>query len=93
MLGITKPERVMFFSAGGGGRVSDKQSSIDPSFFEKISMGDSILADRRFTFKEEFAAIGATLKIRHFPKGTNQLSGKEVQYTSTNSNTQETIFV
>ena len=31
-----------------------------------------------FTFKEELAAVGATLKIPHFTKGKHQLSGKEV---------------
>ena len=41
-------------------------------------MGDCILADRGFTFKEELAAVGATLKIPHFTKGKSQLSGKEV---------------
>ena len=41
-------------------------------------MGDHILADRGFTFKEEFAAVGATLKNPTFTKGESQLSGKEV---------------
>ena len=63
----------MFLSAGWGGRVSDKQISIDSSFFEKIYMGNCILADRGFTLKEELAA----LKITHFTKGKKQLSGKE----------------
>ena len=45
-----------------------------PVFFEKIYMGNCILADRGFTLKEELAA----LKITHFTKGRKQLSGKEV---------------
>ena len=64
----------MFLSAGWCGRVSNKQISIDSGFFEKISMGNCILADTGFTLKDELAA----LKITHFTKGKNQLSGKEL---------------
>ena len=78
LIGITISGAVLFLSAGWGGRVSDKQISIDSGFFQKISMGDCILADRGFTFKEELAAVGATLKIPHFTKGKSQLSGKEI---------------
>ena len=46
---------VVLLSAGWGGRVSDKQISIDSDFFDKISMGDCILADRGFTFKKELS--------------------------------------
>ena len=74
MIGIAPSGAVMFLSAGWGGRVSDKQISIDSGFFEKIYMGNCILADRGFTLKEELAA----LKITHFTKGKKQLSGKEV---------------
>ena len=62
----------------------DKQISIDSGFFEKISLGDCILADRGFTFKEELAAV--TLKIPHFTKGKSQLSGKEVDTSRQLSN-------
>ena len=41
-------------------------------------MSDCILADRGFTFKEELVSLGATLKVPHFTKGKNPLSGKEV---------------
>ena len=47
----------MFLSADWDGRVSDKQISIDSSFFEKISLEDCILSDMGL------AAAGATLKI------------------------------
>ena len=74
MIGIAPSEAVMFLSAGWCGRVSNKQISIDSGFFEKISMGNCILADTGFTLKDELAA----LKITHFTKGKNQLSGKEL---------------
>ena len=41
-------------------------------------MGDCILADRGFTFKEELAVVSATLKIPHFTKDKSQLSVKEI---------------
>ena len=86
MIGITPSGTVMFLSAGWGGRVSNKQISIDSCFFEKISIGDCILADRWFTFKEELAAVGATLKIPQFTKGKSQLSGKKVDTSCQLSN-------
>ena len=76
----------MFLSAGWGGRVSDKKVSIASGFFDEISMGDCILADRAFTFKEELASLGATLNVLHFTKGKSQLSGKEVDTSRQLSN-------
>ena len=49
-------------------------------------MGDFILADRGFTFKEELASLGATLKVPHFTKGKSQLSEKEVDTSRQLSN-------
>ena len=76
----------MFFSPGWGGRVSDKQISVDSGFFDKISIGNCTLANRGFTFKEELASLGATLKVPHFTKGRSQLSGKEVDTSRQLSN-------
>ena len=81
----------MFLSAGWGGRVSDKQISVDSGFFDKLSMGDCILADRRLTFKKELVSLGATLKIPHFTKGKSQLSGKEVDTLRQLSNVERVI--
>ena len=47
-------------------------------FFNKVSVGDCILADRGFNIKEELSALGATLKIPSFTKGKKQQSGGEV---------------
>ena len=66
--------------------MSDKEISIYSSFFEKISMGDCILGDRGFTFKEELAAVSTTLKIPYFTEGKNQFSGKEVDISRQLSN-------
>ena len=49
--------------------MSDKQITKESGFFNKVSMGDCILADRGFNIKEELSALGATLKIPSFMKG------------------------
>ena len=49
-------------------------------------MGDCILADRGFTFKEELVFLGATLKVPHFTKGKSQLPEKEVDTSRQLSN-------
>ena len=49
-------------------------------------MGDCILADRAFTFKQELACFGATLKVPHFTKGKSQLYAKEVDTSRQLSN-------
>ena len=71
-ISITPSGAVMFLSAGCSGTVSDKQIRVDSGFFDNISMGDCILADRGFTFKEELASLGATMKVPHFPKGKRE---------------------
>ena len=49
-----------------------KQITIDSGFFNMVNPGDCILADRGFNFREELAAVGATLKIPNFTKGKKQ---------------------
>ena len=76
----------MFLSTGWGGRVSNKQISIDSAFFDNISMGDCFLADRGFFFKKELASNGATLKVPNYTKRKSKLSGKEVDTSRQLSN-------
>ena len=86
LIGITPSGAVMLLPTGWVGRVSDKLISIDSGFFKNISMDDCILADRGFTFKEELAAVGGTLKTSYFTKGKSQLSGEEVDTSHKLSN-------
>ena len=78
LIGITPAGSVMFLSSGWGGRVSDKQITIDSDFLEKLTTGDCVLADRGFNIKEEVAAAGGVLKIPYYTKGKIQLPGGEV---------------
>ena len=68
LIGITPAGAISFLSLGWGGRVSDKQITKESGFFNKVSMGDCILADRGFNIKEELSALGATLKTPSFTK-------------------------
>ncbi len=77
---------VTFLSTAWGGRVSDKVLTLEPRFLEKVSHGDCILADRGFLVEQELNEKGAYLKIPHFTKGKDQLSGKEVHESRQLSN-------
>ena len=61
LIGITPAGAISFSSLGWGGRVSDKQIMKGSGFFNKVSMGDCILADRGFNIKDELSALGATI--------------------------------
>lgn len=78
LIGISPAGAVMFLSSGWGGRVSDKQITIDSGFLDKIQHGDLILADRGFLIKDDLNQRGAILKIPSFTKGKKQLSANEV---------------
>ena len=45
LIGITPGGAISFLSLEWDGRVSDKQITKESSFFNKVSMGDCILAD------------------------------------------------
>ena len=74
LIGINPAGAISFLSLGWGGRISDKQITKESGFFNKVSMGGCIMADRGFNIKEELSALGATLKIPSFTKRKKQLS-------------------
>jgi len=78
LIGISPAGAVMFLSEGWGGRVSDRQITLESGFLEKITAGDCILADRGFLIQNEVNEKGAFLKIPKFTRGKKQLSAKEV---------------
>nr|XP_055051016.1 uncharacterized protein LOC129436797 [Misgurnus anguillicaudatus] len=78
LVGITPAGAISFLSPGFGGQVSDKELTLKSGFFELLEPKDEILADRGFLIREDLAAYGATLRIPHFTKGKNQISGHEV---------------
>ena len=56
----------MFLSEGWGGRVSDRQITLESGFLKKITAGDCILADQGFLIQNEVNEKGAFLKIPKF---------------------------
>ena len=78
LVGITPAGAVSFLSPGWGGRVSDKQITLESGFLHLLEPRDEILADRGFLIRDELAAHGATLRIPSFTKGKHQLSACEV---------------
>ena len=69
---------VNFMSDGWGGRVSDKQITLQSGFLDLLENGDVVLADRGFQLGDEFAKCGAILKTPAFTKGKRQMSQEDV---------------
>ena len=53
LIGISPAGAVIFLSEGLGGRVSDKQMTLESGFLDKINYGDCILTDRCFLIADE----------------------------------------
>ena len=78
LVSCTPAGAVSFLSEGWGGRVSDKEITINCGFLEYLQQGDLVLADRGFQLDQEFATHGAILKVPAFTKGKTQMSGADV---------------
>ena len=78
LIGISPVGAVTFLSVGWGGRISDKQITIESGFLKKVLPGDCILADRGFSIEDELNRVEAYLKIPKFTKGKSQLPAKDV---------------
>ncbi|CAH3144764.1 unnamed protein product [Porites lobata] len=78
LVGITPCGAVSFLSKCWGGRVSDKELTLNSGFLDHLEYGDQVMADRGFLIKEELICRGASLVIPAFTKGKNQLKGTEV---------------
>ena len=86
MVAVTSNGLVNFLSSRLGGRVSDKQITLQPGFLKKLTFGDLVLADAGFNLHDEIASAGAVLKIPCFTKGKSQLSQFEVDTSRELSN-------
>ena len=79
LIGITPWGTVSFISRCWGGRISDKNLTVESSFLKKLEYGDTVLADRGFSVSEDIATYGAHLQIPAFTRGKNQLTEEEVE--------------
>ena len=77
-IGISPAGAVTFLSHGWGGRISDKQLTIESGFLDLLTFRDSILAHRGFLNAEEVATRGAVLAIPSFTRGKSQMPAKDV---------------
>ena len=86
LIGISSAGAITFLSQGWGGRVSDKQITLDSGFLSKVQNGDCILADRGFLIEDELHRRGAYLKLPKFTKGKDQLAASDVHTSRQLSN-------
>lgn len=86
LVGITPFAQFSFISQAWGGKVSDKQATLDSGFMDNIKEGDVVLADRGFPLVEEFRSKGATLHVPSFTKGRKQIPKQEIIYSAKVSN-------
>ena len=63
LIGVSPAGAITFLSHDWGGRISDKQLTIESGFLNLLTIGDSVLADRGFFIIEEVATRGAVLAI------------------------------
>ena len=84
LIGIAPTGSISFISQAWGGRISDKEITQRSGFLDKISYGDSVMADRGFTISDDLAICGTKLIIPAFTKGKSQLSKCEVEKTRQN---------
>ena len=69
LLSITPPGAISFISKGWGGKVSDKEITINSGYLDKLENGDVVMADRGFTIDVELATRVAILNILSFTRG------------------------
>lgn len=78
LIGITPNGQVCYVSNCWGGRVSDKEITLNCGILNYLKPGDVVLADRGFKISNNFNVQGINLVLPTFTKGKKQLSYKEV---------------
>lgn len=79
LVGISPYGSISFLSKCFGGRISDKEVTEQSGFYDKLEIGDLVLADRGFLIADELAARGVTLAVPAFAKGKLQFSQREIE--------------
>ncbi|XP_073724570.1 uncharacterized protein [Misgurnus anguillicaudatus] len=81
LIGVAPQGYVTYISCAWGGRVSDKQITIESGVLKNLLPGDIVLADRGFNIGDSVGFYCASLQIPAFTKGRKQLSAYEVEET------------
>ena len=79
LIGITPQGYVAYISKGWGGRVSDVHLTENCGLLQKLSPGDTILADRGFTVQDSAGMYCAEVRIPPFTRGKKQLSKVKIE--------------
>ncbi|XP_034072475.1 uncharacterized protein LOC117546303 isoform X2 [Gymnodraco acuticeps] len=80
LIGVAPQGYVTYISCAWGGRVSDKQITIQSGLLNLLP-GDIVLADRGFDIADSVGFYCASLKMPAFTRGKSQLSAYEVEET------------
>ncbi|XP_034073080.1 uncharacterized protein LOC117546831 [Gymnodraco acuticeps] len=81
LIGVAPQGYVTYISCAWGGRVSDKQITIQSGLLKNLLPGDIVLADRGFDIADSVGFYCASLKMPAFTRGKSQLSAYEVEET------------
>ncbi|XP_035998273.1 uncharacterized protein LOC118564392 [Fundulus heteroclitus] len=81
LIGVAPQGYVTYISCAWGGRVSDKQITIESGLLNNLLPGDIVLADRGFNIGDSVGFYCASLQTPAFTKGRKQLSAYEVAET------------
>ena len=86
LIGISPNGCITFLSRCYGGRASDRHIVRESSFLDKVSPGDTILADRGFPIAEDLLLRHAKLVIPPPGSGIQQMTKANVRQTKTIAN-------
>ena len=76
LVGITSSGTVSFLSASWDGRASDKETTLNSGFLDKVTFDDCVLAGG-FLIQEKLATRGVVLRIPAFTQGLTQMYAKD----------------
>lgn len=79
LIGISMSGAIMFISQAFGGRISDKDATIQSGFLNNLQEGDLVLADKGFLIEELVTEKKAHLKLPCFVKDGGQLHPTEIE--------------
>ena len=78
MISITRAGAISFISKGWGGKVSDKEITVNSGYLNKLENSDVVMADRGITIDMELATRRIMLDIPSFTRGKSQLPVSDV---------------
>lgn len=78
LVGITPSGVLSFISELFPGSTSDQEIVLKSNFLDILAPGDSVMADKGFTIKDELASVGAVLEMPSFLKKGTQFTEDDI---------------